>query len=61
MPKNPEIRKFETVARNVQKAIDILEAMPYEKNAEAALLGARKALWASENRISELKIHVQTG
>ena len=60
MKKNPEIKQFEIVARNARKAVIILSAMKYEKNQEAALLGARRALQAAENRIAELEISAPT-
>lgn len=57
MKKNPELLKYETVARSVKKAVEILQAMPYQKDQEAALLGARRALQAAENRIAVLKVY----
>jgi len=58
--KNPELRKYETVVRNVKRAVDILSEMPYQKDQEAALLGARRALAAAENRIATLKVYAPT-
>lgn len=54
------IRKYRAVENRLKSALAYLdEFKEYEKNHEAATLGAKKALWAVQNRMAELKIHVQ--
>lgn len=54
------IRKYKAVENRLESALDYLSQFSeYEKNHEAATLGAKKALWAVQNRLAELKINVQ--
>ena len=57
-----ETSTFAAIKVLLDRVVELVSALPYEKNQEAALLGARRALLATENRLSELKIRAtETG
>ena len=59
MPKQinyTEMKRFEQMQKYLKRVVDVAAEMPYEKNQEAVLINARRALAATQNRISVLKI-----
>lgn len=59
MPKstnNPEMKRFEQMQKYLKRVNDIVSEMPYQKDQEAVLINTRRALAATQNRISVLKI-----
>jgi len=51
-----EIRKLKYAVKYLKQVDDLLAPFPYEKNIEAAILSARRALMACQNRLLVLAI-----